>query len=109
MRRFFVICLILLLSHKMFAVATAAPAVQIADVQQHALPQEEPKASQLPVDCATACDIDPDEPPAGTDFHDYVNQEAVLPFAIFPDLAISPVAPPHAGQSSVPLFRPPRA
>lgn len=109
MRRFFVICLILLLSHKTFAAAMAAPAVQIADAQQQALVQQESSASHLLVDCASACDIDPDEPPAGADFHDSVNQEAVLPFAIFPELAVSPVAAPRTGQAAVPLFRPPRA
>lgn len=109
MRRFFVICLILLLSPKMFAVAMAVPAVQIADAQQRAFSQEGPTASHLSLDCATACDIDPDEPPAGSDVHDSVNQEAYLPFAIFPDLVVSLVTAPRPDRSSVPLFRPPRA
>ncbi len=108
MRRFFVFCLILLLSHKMFAVAMAAPALQIGDAQQYTFSQEQSRASHLSVDCASACDIDPDEPPSAADFHDFVSQQAVLPFAIFPDLAVSPVVPPRTGQSSVPLFRPPR-
>lgn len=109
MRRFFVLCLILLLSQKMFAVAMAAPAVHIADARQHALSHDEPTASHLSGDCATACANDPDEPAAGADLHDFVNQEAVLPFGIFPDLALWPVASPRTEQSSVPLFRPPRA
>lgn len=108
MQRFFVICLILLLPHKMFAAAMAAPAVQIADEQQHAF-QQKCTASYLAVDCAGACDIDPDEPPAGADFHDFVNQEAVPPIAMFPELAVSPVTPPPTGRSCAPLFRPPRA
>lgn len=109
MRRFFVICLLLLLSHKLFAVSMAAPAVQIADAQQRALSQEAPTTSHLSLDCATACDIDPDEPPAGADFHDSVNHESVLRFAIFPDLVVSPATPSRTDRSSVPLFRPPRA
>lgn len=122
MRRLLVICLILLLPLNMFALAMAASAMQPAEAPQHAVSLDQlTLAAQHgavafadaylpdPFDCQDGCDIDPDEPPAGADVHDSVNEEVGLPMADFADGVVTPVAPPRASHSFVPLLKPPRA
>ena len=125
MRRFFVICLTLLLPLNMFALAMAASAMQPAAAAEHVTPSEvlihtaalETDAA-VPLfadaylsggaDCQSACDIDPDEPPAGADVHDSVYEELGLRLSGLAEGAIGPPAPPRASHSSFPLLKPPR-
>ena len=123
MRRLFVICLILLLPRNMFALAMAASAMQPAEATVHATPSTSilhATAADAPpslfadaylagaYDCQVACDIDPDEPPAGADVHDSVNEEAGLLLADFPRMTIAPVVAPRPSHSSFPPLKPPR-
>ena len=116
MRRAIVICLILLLPLNMFAFAMAASAMQVADPSGSAVSTDDRvqsapnEASTLadayppgPYDCSVACDIDPDEPPASADVHDFVNQEAGIHFARFLDSTAMPVLPPRFSHSVGPL------
>ena len=123
MRRFIVICLTLLLPLNMFALAMAASAMQPA-ATQHVTPSEvlihtaalETDAA-VPLfadaylggnDCQSACDIDPDEPPAGADVHDSVHEDLGLLLPGAPGGAIMPPAPPRASHASFPPLKPPR-
>lgn len=124
MRRFFVICLILLLPLNMFGLAMAASAMQPALASEHATSQNSPaqpatadavaeaiSATYLSAtfDCDFGCDIDPDEPPAGADIHDSVNEEVGLRLALMAGRVLPPGASLRPSHSSVPLLKPPRA
>ena len=120
MRRVFVICLILLLPLNMFALAMAASAMLPPEQVQRSIAAEPlVELASAPVfadaylpdnyDCQTNCDIDPDEPPAGADVHDTINEELSLRLA---DVRGGVPAPPflsHASRSWHPLLKPPRA
>lgn len=120
MRRVFVICLILLLPLNMFALAMAASAMLPPEPSQRAVTSEPlVQLAAAPVfadaylpdyyDCQSSCDIDPDEPPAGADVHDAVNENLSLRLA---DVRGGVPAPPsltRLSQSWHPLFKPPRA
>ncbi|GEM_PF-888154 len=125
MRRFFVICLTLLLPLNMFALAMAASAMQPAAATEHVTPSEVlihtaalGTDAAVPLfadaylsgayDCLSACDIDPDEPPAGADVHDSVHEELGLQLSGLPGGAIAPPSPPRANHSSFPPLKPPR-
>lgn len=125
MRRFFVICLTLLLPLNMFALAMAASAMQPAAATEHVTPSEvliltaalETDAA-VPLfadaylggsyDCQAGCDIDPDEPPAGADVHDSVYEDLGLQLPGVPGGAVAPRAPPRPSHSSLPPLKPPR-
>lgn len=119
MRRFFVICLILLLPLNMFALAMAASAMLPADVA-HRVIASEPLVQSAPApvfaesylldnfNCQTSCDIDPDEPPAGTDVHDSLNEEVGLRFANVTGGAVAPGPSSPPSHSRHPLLKPPR-
>jgi hypothetical protein len=120
MRRFFVICLILLLPLNMFALAMAASAMLSAQASHSVIPSEPlVQSAQAPVfadsylpdnfNCQTNCDIDPDEPPAGADVHDFVNKEVGLRFADFIGDAVAPSVSSYPSYSHSPLLKPPRA
>jgi len=126
MRRFFVICLTLLLPLNMFALAMAASAIQPSgatepvtpsEVLIHTAALETDEAvplfadSYLPgaYDCQAGCEIDPDEPPAGADVHDSVHEDLGLQLGGRPGGAIAPPAPPRPSHSSFPPLKPPRA
>ncbi len=53
------------------------------------------------------CDIDPDEPPAGTDFHDCVSREARPQLVLPPQVAVSSPVPSRRGLSPFPPIKPP--
>lgn len=125
MRRFFVICLTLLLPLNMFALAMAASAMQPAAATEHVTPSEVlihtaalETGAAVPLfadaylaggyDCVSTCDIDPDEPPAGADVHDSVYEELGLLLSGAPGGAIAPPAPARANHSSFPPLKPPR-
>lgn len=119
MRRVFVICLILLLPLNMFALAMAASAMLPADASPRAT-LSEPLVQLAPApvfadsylpdnyDCQASCDIDPDEPPAGADVHDSVNEEVGLRFADVPGSAVASNAASRPSHSWHPLLKPPR-
>ena len=127
MRRLFVICLILLLPLNMFGLAMAASAMQTATASEHAVSQVHPAPGTAVVvdatsstylsatylsatfDCDFSCDIDPDEPPAGADIHDTVNEEVGLRCALLAGRVLPPGASLRPSHSSVPLLKPPRA
>jgi len=122
MRRLFVICLILLLPLNMFGLAMAASALQPVEASEHATSQidtvhaasevaEAISATYLSAvfDCDFSCDIDPDEPPAGADIHDTVNEEVGLRLALLAGRVLPPGASLRPSHSSVPLLKPPRA
>jgi len=120
MRRVFVICLILLLPLNMFALAMAASAMLPPEPSQRAADAAPVvQLTSAPVfadaylpdnyDCQSSCDIDPDEPPAGADVHDTINEALSLRLA---DVRGGVPAPPSLSgpsQSWQPLFKPPRA
>jgi curli biogenesis system outer membrane secretion channel CsgG len=119
MRRIFVICLILLLPLNMFALAMAASAMLSAEAA-HSVIATEPlvHSTAVPVfadsylpdnfNCQTSCDIDPDEPPAGADVHDFVNEEVGLRFADVTDDSVASSAASYPSHSRAPLLKPPR-
>lgn len=125
MRRFFVICLTLLLPLNMFALAMAASAMQPAAATEHVTPSQvlihtaalETDAA-VPLfadaylgggyDCQAGCEIDPDEPPAGADVHDSMVEDLGLLLSGRPGGTVAPRAPPRANHSSLPPLKPPR-
>ena len=120
MRRVFVICLILLLPLNMFALAMAASAMLPPEPVQRVIASEPLVGlTSAPVfadaylpdnyDCQSSCDIDPDEPPAGADVHDTINEELSLRLADVRGGALAPPFLSHASRSWHPLFKPPRA
>jgi hypothetical protein len=120
MRRVFVICLILLLPLNMFALAMAASAMLPPEPMQRAVTSEPLVGlTSAPVfadaylpdnyDCQASCDIDPDEPPAGADVHDAVNEDLSLRLADVRGGVPAPPSLPHPSQSWHPLLKPPRA
>jgi hypothetical protein len=120
MRRVFVICLILLLPLNMFALAMAASAMLPPEPMQSAVTSEPLVGlTSAPVfadaylpdnyDCQASCDIDPDEPPAGADVHDAVNEDLSLRLANVRGGVPAPPSLSHPSQSWHPLLKPPRA
>jgi hypothetical protein len=120
MRRVFVICLILLLPLNMFALAMAASAMLPPEPSQRVTTSEPlVQLASAPVfadaylpdnyDCQSSCDIDPDEPPAGADVHDAVNEELSLRLADVRGGVSAPPSLSHPSQFRHPLFKPPRA
>ena len=103
----------------MFALAMAASAMLSAEAS-HSVIASEPlvQAAKVPVfadsylpdnfNCQTSCDIDPDEPPAGADVHDFVNEEADLRFSDVTGDAVAPSASSYPSRSRSPLLKPPR-
>ncbi|MEW7847600.1 hypothetical protein AB2N08_02765 [Massilia aurea] len=119
MRRVFVICLILLLPLNMFALAMAASAMLPADASQRALATEPlVQVAPAPVfadsylpdnyNCQASCDIDPDEPPAGADVHDSVNEDLALRLGDSRSGVLAPPSLSRPSHSWHPLLKPPR-
>lgn len=119
MRRVFVIFLIFLFPLNVLALSMSVSSMQPAGPMQAAFasthadadapfaihPENVPD-SQSP-DSQSMCDIDPDEPPAGTDFHDWVSREARLLPVVLPEAAISSLVPPRRGLTPFPPIKPP--
>ena len=101
MRRAFVIFLILLFPLNVFALSMSVASMQQAGASVHAAVA--PDAVEMPA----IGDIDADEPPAGHDFHDSVNEARRLRPAVLPDR----LPPPHPlfrqGLAPVPPIKPP--
>lgn len=112
MRRLFVICLILLYPLNVLALSTSVASLQTGAVE-HVLTQSPaaPDAIDLALaeafDCKLTCDLDPDEPPSGTDFHDTVNEAGVPRFDGAPLRTIAPFAPTRHLLSAFPPLKPP--
>ena len=125
MRRVFVICLILLFPLNVLALSLSAATLQWAGAPAHADTASAAPATAFatPVvsavvvdsaadhgagfDCRALCDLDPDEPPSGADFHDSVNKDSRAQFLHPPGWAAAPTAPAHHGRSCAPPTKPP--
>jgi hypothetical protein len=60
-------------------------------------------------DDTTDYDHDSDEPPAGADFHDSVNEESRLQLAVRPDISTSPYTSSRHSHPALPPLKPPPA
>ncbi|MBB3222717.1 hypothetical protein [Pseudoduganella umbonata] len=120
MRRLFVIFLALLFPLNVLAlsmsVAANAPAhtetltLSAASTLSKASPLSNALTVSMDSQVGEAmCDIDPDEPPAGMDFHDTVHAAPRLPSAAPPDASVSSFVPPRRGRDPLPPIKPPPA
>ena len=101
MRRAFVIFLILLFPLNVFALSMSVASMpQAAGSMHDALAAD---AMEMPA----IGDIDADEPPAGHDFHDSVNEAGRLRPAVLPDRLPLPHPPLRQGLAPVPPIKPP--
>lgn len=112
MRRLFVICLILLYPLNVLALSMSVASLQTG-ATEHALPAalsgEAAADLQLAaaLDCKLTCDVDPDEPPSGTDFHDTVNEDGEPQLAAMPLRTLAPFTPVRHRLSPYPPIKPP--
>lgn len=109
MRRVFVIFLILLFPLNVLALSMSAASMQQAGAgarvaavwaDDGAAPIDAPLAASIG-------DIDADEPPAGHDFHDSVNDAGRPLPAVLPDRSPVPHPPLRQGRAPVPPIKPP--
>lgn len=117
MRRVFVIFLILLFPLNVLALSMSVASMQPVASMQAVLASAHADAdagvdadaghAAGPADGQPACDVDPDEPPAGTDAHDWVSREARLRPVVLPDEPVSSLVPPRRGLSPFPPLKPP--
>jgi len=118
MRRFFVICLILLYPLNVLALSWSVASLQTG-VTEHVLSQT-PIASAAAaahdaadlllaeaLDCKLTCDLDPDEPPSGADFLDTVNEADEPRFDGMPLRSVVPFTPTRHLLSAFPPLKPP--
>jgi hypothetical protein len=101
MRRAFVIFLILLFPLNVFALSMSVASMQQAGVSAHAAVAAD--ALAMPA----IGDVDADEPPAGHDFHDSVNEAGRPQPAVLPDRLPPPHSPLRQGLAPVPPIKPP--
>jgi len=101
MRRALVIFLILLFPLNVLALSMSVASMQQAGASTHAV-----VAADAP-DMPAIGDIDADEPPAGHDFHDSVNQAGRLRPAVAADRLPPPHPPLRQGRAPVPPIKPP--
>ncbi|MBD8530383.1 MULTISPECIES: hypothetical protein [unclassified Massilia] len=101
MRRVFVIFLILLFPLNVLALSTSVASLQ------HTAVTHEASAFTNSVDLQTLGDPDADEPPAGYDFHDSMNEEGRLQAAVLPGRLVSPPSPARRGLAPFPPIKPP--
>jgi len=101
MRRAFVIFLILLFPLNVFALSMSVASMQQAGASAHAA------VTPDAVDMTAIGDIDADEPPAGHDFHDSVNEAGRPQPAVLPDRLPPPHPPLRQGLAPVPPIKPP--
>ncbi|HEX8602903.1 MAG TPA: hypothetical protein VF774_09695 [Pseudoduganella sp.] len=124
MRRVFVIFLILLFPLNVLALSLSVSSMQPAGSTQSVFapaPADVDAGSNFDSDSdsfpaghfagapdsQSTCDIDPDEPPSGTDFHDWVSREAQSQPVVLPEESISSLVPPRRGLSPFPPIKPP--
>ncbi len=104
MRRAFVIFLILLFPLNVFALSTSVTSMQPAG----ALASVDAAADALGAPgMQTMGDVDADEPPTGTDFHDSVNEEGRLQAAVLPGRLTPAHLPSRRGLAPFPPIKPP--
>ncbi|MFC5461794.1 hypothetical protein [Massilia niabensis] len=106
MRRAFVIFLILLFPLNVFALSMSVSSMQQAGVMEPVNPAPGAVADAAP-DFQSIGDIDPDEPPTGTDFHDSVHKEGRLQLAALPDRSVAARQPSPRGLEPHPPIKPP--
>lgn len=107
MRRALVIFLILLFPLNVFAVSiSAAPVQQSAGTTEHVNSSADSHSTGT-ADWESKGDIDADEPPASSDFHDSMNERIRLRFPVLPARAILPYAPSVYIHPSFPPIKPP--
>ena len=117
MRRLFVICLILLFPLNVLALSTSVASLQ-AGATHHVASQPASADAAAAADAADArlakafdckltCDVDPDEPPSGTDFHDTVNEAVEPALALAPVRILAPFTPTRHILSPFPPIKPP--
>lgn len=110
MRRVFLIFLILLFPLNVFALSMSAASMQQAGAGASAATvwTDEAAAIDAPAPApASIGDIDADEPPAGHDFHDSVNDVGRPLPAVLPDRSPAPHPPLRQGRAPVPPIKPP--
>jgi len=109
MRRAFVIFLILLFPLNVFALSMSVASMPQAGARSHAATAWADSAAVAPDALAIPAigDIDADEPPAGHDFHDSVNEAGRLQPAVLPDRLPPPHPPLRQGLAPVPPIKPP--
>ena len=105
MRRAFVIFLILLFPLNVFALSMSVSSMQAGAVQ-HVTLAADGDATGAPAIQAMG-DPDSDEPPAGYDFHDSVNEEGRLQPAALPGRSRPALLPPRRGLAPFPPIKPP--
>ena len=106
MRRVFVIFLILLFPLNVLALSTSVASLShITDT--HTPVTHEASAFTNTVDLQTLGDPDSDEPPAGYDFHDSMNEEGRLQAAVLPGQLVIPPLPARRGLAPLPPIKPP--
>lgn len=101
MRRAFVIFLILLFPLNVFALSTAVASMQQAGTTPQA------SVAMDALEMPALSDIDADEPPAGYDFHDSVNEAGAPLPAVLPDRSPPPHPPFRQGRAPCPPIKPP--
>jgi hypothetical protein len=101
MRRVFVLFLILLFPLNVLALSTSVASLQHTPVTHEA------SAFTNTVDLQTLGDPDSDEPPAGYDFHDSMNEEGRLQAAVLPGRLVIPPSPARRGLAPFPPIKPP--
>lgn len=104
MRRAFVIFLILLFPLNVFALSMSVASMPQDGASVH--PAHAVLAADAP-DMPAIGDVDADEPPAGHDFHDSVNEAGRLQPAVLPDRLPPPHPPLRQGLAPVPPIKPP--
>ena len=102
MRRLFVIFLALLFPLNVLALSMSVAAHAPAPIEALTF-------SIDAQDSEAVCDIDPDEPPAGMDFHDTVHAAPRLPSAAPPDASVCAFVPARRGRDPLPPIKPPPA
>jgi hypothetical protein len=111
MRRALVIFLILLFPLNVFALSISAAPVQQSVVETEHVNSSKPAMADSystgAADWESKGDLDADEPPASSDFHDSMNERIRLRFPVLPARAILPYAPSVYIHPSFPPIKPP--
>ena len=109
MRRVFLIFLILLFPLNVLALSTSVASMQQAGAAAPAVAvwMDGAVVDADTPELASIGDIDADEPPAGHDFHDSVNDAGRPLPAVLPDRSPVPHPPLRQGRAPIPPIKPP--
>lgn len=107
MRRALVIFLILLFPLNVLALSMSVSAIGQAGATEHVNPAPAADAVADATGHQSIGDLDPDEPPGGTDFHDLVHEEGRVQPAALPDSSIASRLPSRRGREPFPPIKPP--